>query len=194
VRAQLSSLYFRYLGTLENLTLTKVYPTLRTSLDVYADQSGAVYSATYRSQYAGFNEQVVEFETLFEDESFLTTTNARNAGLMQLPSSVERTVLSDVCEPGMLLNAHSRRLAQLCSTNRKRPRPIESLDEVIRAEKLFLEVMSRHRRELGYVTFDEVRAMAHLIKGRQFLPGSLRFLHWLLRRRIQKHKRDVIVV
>lgn len=192
VRGELSRLGFQYVGSLENLTMSEAYPGLRTFMATYISDSGDVYAATYRTLDAEFGQQVIDFETVFQDDTFLITTNARLAGLTQLPSSIERSALSDVHEADSLLKAHSHRLTELRSV--KIPRRIRSLDDLIGAQRLFSELECQYRRDVGYLTFEEAKAMSERTQGRSFLPGSVRFFHWVFMRRVQKHKSGMVVV
>jgi hypothetical protein len=190
VREELKDLGFRRVARLENITLSKAYPALRTLVDAYVGERGDVYAATYEVPHPRLGQQALDFETTFGDGSFLITTNAEAAASMTSPSSIERLMLPRVEEPAKLLAAHSQRLGELRAGG-KTGEEVQSLNDVLRVQRAFSETESAYRRTIGYLTRGEFLAMA---KGPLFLPGSLSFLYWLFKKQVEEHQKRIHVV
>jgi hypothetical protein len=186
LQAELEKLGFRHTARLENLAMTKAYPQLRTYLDVYLVETGDVHAATFWASIPPNGQQVLDFDSTFDDQTTLTTTNSPAAGLLGPAPHVERHILKDVEAVETLLARHREFLERNLASGKKRVRPVRTLVELESALAVHARLECEHRRSIGYLTYEEVKAMGG---GQLFLPGSLRLLYWFFTRYAQRHRR-----
>jgi len=182
VCADLSELGFVHLGSIEDRTVSDALPTMRTFSDVYTNDSGDTFCATYRIQTPECDLQVVEFLTQFEDGTFLTTTNSTPAGWMERPPEIDTTII----EHGSTLqlsSRHAERLEEAKVAGEKRVLAIVSLEDVLATQSAFVALEVRHRQSVGYLTYDEVVTMSAR-DTTPYLPGARRFFHWSFKRHV----------
>jgi len=191
-RSEFLTAGFHYLAALENLRLSQVYPDNRTYIDAYTGPAGTVYAGSYVVRDEETSRQVLECITFFTDGTFLVTNNLRVSQGWDTPYGIDFKRLPEIQSAGDLLVAHRRRLDSVCAATSKEPVPVRTLDNVIEASRKYSELECKYRRERGYLSWEEVqRSSKSVPKGRQFLPGSLRFFYWLFTRRVLKHMAQV---
>ena len=180
---ELAALGFVHLGSMEDRTVSDVLPEMRTYLDVYVNDSGDVFCATYRIQTPQYDQQIVEFESQFDDGTFLATTNSIAAGWMAAGPEID-TEITEYFTTEQLSMRHSERVEK-----RGEPtRTVRSLEDVLVAQSAFNAFEMQHRRSVGYLTYDELVAMSGQDAGSVYLPGTLQVLHWIFNRRVDKRR------
>ena len=125
VQRHLESIGFRCFGDVENLSLSAVYPNMRTAIRDFASADGIVTGSIWQLKMRGWlrvlaffrvlkgDMRVVDLDTEFSDGTFLATAN--NLGLD--PSSevpgIERIQLPNATPIGEAVALHRRRVAEI---------------------------------------------------------------------------------
>lgn len=153
LRGQLRAAGFRPLGWIEDLTVTAVYPRLRTFIEVHASADGRICATTYRT--AGL--RLFDLGTRLAGDRFIVTTNAE-VNKLKPPPSTDRETLPYTTS---FADLHARHLARL---EERRPgpsavRPCRNLSDVLAASRLYSRQASEHRRSLGYLSEAELLEM-----------------------------------
>lgn len=164
-RQQLESMGFRFLADWENMTLSRVFPQMRTMLRVMVSTDGSIRCAAYHIRNLNPQVKTYDFETELSDGTFLTTSNARDRSLStpgidskKFPTS---TSLSD------LLQFHQQRLAEKLATNPTlKPMLATSIEDNLKMQNRQQQLQAKHKRETGFVNAEDIKK----IKGRQLLP------------------------
>jgi hypothetical protein len=151
-RTLLTGRGFSFLGAIENLTLTAVYPENRTFMAAYADERGTTCAFFYQVQQV----RVHDFSTGLGGDRVLLTNNAEADRLTPAPS-VSRETLPHDTPPEMILARHLERLASLRAAEPAvAPRSVTSLDDVLDSCGRFSRLVADHRRSVGLLTEAEM--------------------------------------
>lgn len=188
-REQLQVLGFRSVGTLEDVTITRSNPALRTYIEVLVHESGTTYAACFYARDPKHPQLVVDLETWFEDGTFLVTTNGRLVGMLAAPESIVRNKVDPTAPLDHLWRRHQEAASEHGTRTHADPRTVDSLGAVLAAQRAFTARESEHRRALGYLTSEELRRLA---AGVWLLPGALAALEWALRRKIAAFTRGAV--
>lgn len=186
VGAELSEMGFRRLGSMEDRTVSEALPAMRTYLDVYTNATGDIFCATYRVQTPEIEQQIVDFESQFEDGTFLATTNSLAAAWMTPAPQIDTEIMDAYASTGRISMRHRERLAEARERGRL-TKTVSSLEEVLQTQRAFSAFEVEHRQSVGYMTYDELLAMSGQDRGDVYLPGALRFLHWVFKRHVKEH-------
>jgi hypothetical protein len=164
---------FRKLGDIEDLTLSKVYPELRTFLRVFVSHDGSIAAACYDINPRGWmklaqwvrlmprNFRTLDLETEFINGAFLRTSNALGKQLMDAPPSISQNLLPDTTTFEDLLNAHSSAIHEWRQADEGfAPKLHRTLDDVIGMQHREQDITNAWRKEIGYVTPEEMKRMA----------------------------------
>lgn len=147
---------FNPLGSIENVTMTQVYPANRTFMAAYVDEPGTTCAYFYQVQ--GIHVQ--DFSSALEDGRFLLTTNATIDKLTPAPS-VSRETLPATATQAQLLARHQERVAALRAAEpRAAWRTVHTMDEVLDACRGYSRVVGAHRRSFGLLAEDEILRLA----------------------------------
>lgn len=147
---------FRRLGSLEDLTNSRVYPENRTFANVYASDDRSMTAGTWRLQHW----QNLEFGTIVRDGRFLVTSNAA-PDKMTPPPTVDKCVLPNETPASEVLSRHRERVAAF---EQREPaaeiQPIQTIEDVIAAERRSSQACGEFRRSIGLITLEEMVALA----------------------------------
>ena len=121
----LESVGFRCFGDVENLSLSAVYPKMRTALRGLASGDGVVSASIWQVKIRGWmrllvwfrllkgDMRVVDFDTEFSDGTFLSTANNREFDPSSDIPGIERIQLPNATPIEDVLVAHRRRVAEI---------------------------------------------------------------------------------
>lgn len=146
-RRDLEAVGFRWLGDLEDLSLTRLSPETRTFMRVFVDSGGMIRGAVYQVRPRGLvvllqammriprELRVIELVTEVAGK-FLSTSNTRNLDRFDAPPEVKCERLPASTPLAQVFARHSQRITEAV---RKRPEQVpahfESLDDVIASIK-----------------------------------------------------------
>ncbi len=164
---------FRKLGDVEDVTLTKVYPNLRTFLRTFVSRDGSVVAACYDIKPKGWmrllqmcrvvpqNFRTLDLETEFVNGAFLRTSNALGKQLMDAPPSISQNLLPDTTPYPDLLQAHVSAVNEWRQADEGfTPRLHATLADVLAMQHREQDITNAWRKEIGYVTSEEMKRMA----------------------------------
>ncbi len=156
VRVALLAEGFSPLGCYENVTLSRVYPALRTMCDAYVDGDGSTVVVTY---WLG-GSQTVEVGSATEDGRLLSTTNgALDTGVA--PPEVEKRVLPAQASPTEVVRIHRERLsAWRAREPQLRLATAKDLDTLLVITRRQSGRTSAFRRQIGLATEQEMVGFA----------------------------------
>ena len=121
----LESVGFRCFGDVENVSLSAVYPNMRTAVRDLASADGVVTASIWQIKMRGSlrvlsffgllkgDMRVVDFDTEFSDGTFLSTANNREFDSSSAIPGIERVQLPNSTPVEDVLVVHRRRLAEL---------------------------------------------------------------------------------
>lgn len=151
VRDVLEGRGLRYLGAVEDLTVTEVHPEMRTLIELYGDAMGTCLVSTYHVQ----ENQISEAFSDLEDGRALLTTNAEIDKLTP-PPFVDRQVLSAATPVATIVSTHEDRLA---AKGMPRPRTLGSFEAALQVMRRYTRAVSDYRKSIGLLTETELHAM-----------------------------------
>ncbi len=164
---------FRMLGDVEDLTVTRQSPLLRTFIRVLSGDDGTVVAGIYHVRPTGFmrllqaiglmprNMRVLDLQTEFDDGRFVVTSNTEGVDTTTSPSSILLHRVPLAKRPDRLLSLHRQRVRELLEVDESRLRCVRSINDALAAEERlqFLKSQSMQGKE----------AVAAMIAGQ---PGS----------------------
>lgn len=164
---------FRKLADIEDVTLTKVYPNLRTFLRVFVSRDGSVVAACYDINPKGWMKlaqlcrlvpqsfRTLDLETEFVNGAFLRTSNALGKQMMDAPPSISQNLLPDTTPYPDLLQAHVYAVNEWRTADEGfAPRLHTTLNDVMAMQHREQDITNAWRKEIGYVTSEEMKRMA----------------------------------
>lgn len=171
--AELEGLGFRRLADVENLTMTRTNPSMRTFIRILVSQDGTVSAGIYDIKIRGWMRclqwiglvpkklSTVDLETEFTDGRFLMTHNSPQAALMKAPTQFDVEVHPAAMSADTLLDAHLVRLRRrLASEPGVQPCVVRTLDDAFASQKRQEAIKHAHRKSIGWVTKEELERLA----------------------------------
>jgi hypothetical protein len=132
-------------GWFENITLSRVYPHLRTVVALHIDDTGTVRAATYHLE----DRQVLEVGTELSDGRWLLTSNG-DLQLWYPPPAVRVQLLSREAPLATILSTHRQWLQ---ATLQEGPAPqavsVSTLEVSLLAARRFSRIEGEYRRSWG---------------------------------------------
>jgi hypothetical protein len=158
IGALLAARGFRALGAFEDVTVSAVYPGNRTYMESHVAEDGATTATTYFVPQIG--KQVVDVATAFEDGRMVAVTSAEMDTLRPPPWMLRETMPIDT-ELAALMARHQVRLAEF----REKwpdvaPKPVRSLEDVVRWSADYSRRTGEFRRSIGWITEAEMMSFA----------------------------------
>jgi hypothetical protein len=142
-RQELEREGFRWVGDLEDLSLTKLSPETRTFMRVFVDGGGMIRGAVYHVRPRGVvvllqaalriprELRVIELVSEIEG-GFLSTSNTHNVERLEIPPEVSAERLPPETSAAKLVARHSERVAEHVRRHpEKLPVVFDSLDDVL---------------------------------------------------------------
>ncbi len=189
---ELHALGFRTIADVEDLTLSEVYPAMRTFTRVLVDDAGLIRAGIYHLRPRGMmlgmlqlvrmvprELRVIALVTEVPRGRFVVTANTAGLDLLDHGPAVALERVSQATPAVRLVERHRARLTELV---RKRadasPVAVTRYEDVITSLQRGNVVAAMHRKGLRGLSRDELERM----KGRPLEPGDEEFL-----RAIQDH-------
>jgi hypothetical protein len=102
-----------------------------------------------------------DFETEFDDRSFLTTSNAQAAALISAPPTIETHYFPYGTSSSVLLDAHRRRLDEILHTRSGvKPIALSCASDLLQMQKRQRLQKMAHRASIQWVTQTELQGMS----------------------------------
>ena len=170
-QAELEAFGFRYLADIEDLTLTRQYPGMRTFIRSMTGDHGAISAGIYQLKFRGFYRLLqllgvlakkpfyIDLESEFSDGIFLATSNTSGTDLSgDVPGILRQRAPAETSIPE-LLAAHRKQVARLCQEGRTIIK-VDSLAEVQASQHRLQEAKNRHKTSIGHVDAEQLARIA----------------------------------
>lgn len=165
---------FQFVADVEDITLTRVHPNMRTFLRWLRSPDGAVCAAIYDVKPRGWirliqrlglvsrDLRTVEFQTEFANGEFMATVAADPSNLLRETPGIHRLRSPRGTPCLRLLELHEAMLAQFREEHPDlTPVPCFSLPDMIESEERMRIARHAHREATGYLTREEMRSISH---------------------------------
>ena len=184
-RRELEQRGYRWLGDVEDLTLSRIYPENRTFLRLFVDRGGMIRASAYHLHPRGVVISLLQLVQLFPRHlrvvelvtevqgKFLVTSNTHGVDRLEPPPEalVERVPLGTSI--GDIVVRHEARITELLRAHPERsPVLFETIDDVLGSNARAHIAMARHRQKLGGLSRDELERL----KGRPLSATEEAFL------------------
>lgn len=184
-RKELEDKRYTYLGDVEDLTLTRIYPQNRTFLRVLVDAGRMIRASIYHLHPRGVVVSLLQLVQLFPRHLrvieltseiqglFLVTANTHGVDRLEPPpeAKVERLPLATPITE--VVARHEQRITEYLRAHPERtPVHYESLDDVLASTARAHVCMARHRQKVGGLSRDELERL----KGRPLSATEEAFL------------------
>lgn len=176
---------FTHLGDLEDTTITKANPARRTCVRVFVGEGGRVTGAIYHFRLRGLERlfqwigliprrlKVIDLETEFHNGVFIGTTNAPTGHELTNGPRVLMRYLKR-WDFARLLKAHNDRVTEYLLANNARAVLLGSMESVIASQQRMNFLKAAHRRSLGGVSREELRALGGAHVGDEIIDEVYR--------------------
>jgi len=184
-KTQLVDRGYRFLGDVEDKTMTRIYPENRTFLRLFVDAGGMIRASAYHLHPRGVVVSLLQLVQLWPRHlrvvelvsevrgSFLVTSNTHGVDRLEPPpeARVERLKLDTPITE--IVKRHEARITELVRAHPERqPATFESTEEVLASIARAHVVMARHRQKVGGLSRDELERL----KGRPLSATEEAFL------------------
>lgn len=151
---------FRFLGDIEDVTLSQVHPRMRSFIRCLVSGDGSVMAGIYHVRPRGWwrvlvwfgllkQTRVLDLETEFTDGCFVCTSNAEQAAMMTLPDELMPEFYGDITEPAELLEIHKRWVGEyLSQTDGVGCVIVRSLRDGLASQDRMTALKAAHRDEI----------------------------------------------
>lgn len=185
VKRELETRKYRWIGDVEDLTLSRIYPQNRTFLRLFVDAGGMIRVSAYHLHPRGVVVSLLQLVQLFPRHlrvvelvsevqgTFLVTSNTHGVDRLEPPpeAKVERLPLNTPI--GEIVARHEARITQAVKTHPERaPVGFEALEDILASMARAHVVMARHRQKVGGLSRDELERL----KGRPLSTSEEAFL------------------
>ena len=164
---------FRYLGDIEDRTVSRQFPKMRTFVRLFLGDGGSISGNAYHGKVRGFWMRLlklvgllpakpfyIDLETEFSDRSFVATSNTLGADLSAEVPGILRQTFAQSTPLAEMVQAH-RLVIDRRSAEGIMPLRIYSVGEAWEMQHRLQEVKNAAKAELGYVDHQQIgRVMA----------------------------------
>lgn len=160
---------FRRVGDFENLSLARQFPLMRTVIRTMVGDDGTVVSGIYHIRPGGWMRLLawvgvlpkhirsVEFETEFDDGTFVATSNAREANPTMSIPGIQENRQPAATPPLELLRQHRAAVAaKLAADPARRPTVCATAEDVHAFQNRMHALKSAYRQQVGYTNAQEL--------------------------------------
>lgn len=184
-RRELETRKYRWIGDIEDLTLSRIYPQNRTFLRLFIDAGGMIRVSAYHLHPRGVVISLLQLVQLFPRHlrvvelvsevqgTFLVTSNTHGVDRLEPPpeARVERLPLGTPV--GEIVARHEARITEAVKAHPERaPVSFESLDDLLASIARAHLAMAKHRQKVGGLSRDELERL----KGRPLSTTEEAFL------------------
>lgn len=170
-QAELEAFGFRYMADIEDLTLSRQMPRLRTFVRVLVGENRSTTAAIYHLKFRGFYRLLqlvgalpqkpffVDLESEFSDGTFLSISNTRGNDLSSDVPGILRQAFAAETPIGQLLAAHREAFQRQIHAGQTATQ-VGTLAEVHALQHRLQEAKNRHKKSIGYVDAEQVARAA----------------------------------
>jgi hypothetical protein len=184
-RKQLEAKGYRWLADVEDVTMTRIYPSNRTFLRLCVDAGRMIRASIYHLHPRGVVVSMLQLVQLFPrhlrvielvtevNGRFLVTSNTANVDRLEPPpeAKVERMPLTT--DLAAVVARHEARITEMLREHPERaPVSFETLDDTLASMARAHVAMARHRQKVGGLSRDELERL----KGRPLSATEEAFL------------------
>lgn len=170
-KQELIDLDFWHIEDVENLTLKESFMNPQTFLRVCVSSDGIIQSAFYQVKPKIWFRiifwltrtklsKAIDFETEFSDGSFITTSNAEMASLLDSPPQILAEFLPLQTPIKSLLTRHKQKVAEYIERKNVEPMKSFSLKEMLESQHRMEKIKSEFRERVGWMKKAEWDRMA----------------------------------
>jgi hypothetical protein len=161
-RAELEAFGFRYLADIEDLTLSRQFPSMRTFIRALIGDEGTISAGVYQLKFRGFYRLLqlvgllarkpffVDLETEFSDGTFVATSNTAGTDLSSPVEEIHRYRLAQAAPVAQLLAVHREQVATRLQKGLI-PTRLRSLAEARAMQERIQLAKNRHKQSIGFV-------------------------------------------
>lgn len=161
-RAELEAFGFQYVADIEDLTLSRKYPSMRTFIRALTGDQGTISAGIYQLKFRGFYRLLqlvgllarkpffVDLETEFSDGTFVATSNTTGTDLSSPVPEIHRYRLEQAVPIAQLLVVH-REQVEVRRQKGLIPTRLRSLAEVRAMQDRIQHAKNRHKQSIGFV-------------------------------------------
>jgi hypothetical protein len=161
VRADLERRGFKFLGDIENMTLTKVFPHMRTLIREMVSDDGMIMASAYHARLPQRDVKSVDFITELSDERYLVTGTSEERTL-PVPG-IEKLSCGYATPLEELLGIHKQRLDEALTSNPSIvATKVTILEESEELSRRLHNKRAMDRKARGFITAEDFQK----IKGR----------------------------
>ncbi len=172
---RLEQLGFHKIADIENLSITKLQPNLRTFTRLMTSADGSITAAIYHLRFRSLFMRllslcrilprvvkVVEFQTGFANGTFLCTGNTNNGlNALSQPPGFHNEMLDEEATPEQSLSRHLQIMEEWQARGEDfLPLPVLSLEDYLAAAERERLLKKEWRENIGYLSDGEMARMA----------------------------------
>jgi hypothetical protein len=177
-RAELESLGFQYFADIEDLTLSRQYPSMRTFIRVLTGDEGTISAGIYQLKFRRFYRLLqlvgmlarkpffVDLETEFSDGTFVATSNTTGTDLSSPVPEIHRYRLPQAVPVAQLLVVHRAQI-EVRRQNGLIPTQLRSLAEVRAMQDRIQHAKNRHKQSIGFVDAEMTAKIAATVGDKE---------------------------
>ncbi len=184
-KRELETRNYRWIGDVEDLTLSRIYPQNRTFLRLFVDAGGMIRVSAYHLHPRGVVISLLQLVQLFPRHlrvvelvsevqgTFLVTSNTHGVDRLEPPPEARVERLPLATPVGEIVARHEARITEAVKAHPERaPVSFESLDDILASMARAHLAMAKHRQKVGGLSRDELERL----KGRPLSATEEAFL------------------
>lgn len=180
--AWLESLGYRHMGDAENMTLSRINPTMKHCLRYMVSPDGTMNAAIYHVVAPGHSLKIFDIMSEYSNGDFVETSNATEAAKLDTPPQIHHLFFPPDTPYDQILDAHAKAMADFQAQH-------PGVTSVVLASKADIRasgdrqqaIKSAFRKQHGVVTGEEIKRIAK--------PGQQEMARGVAEE-IEKMKRD----
>ncbi|CAN5862752.1 hypothetical protein BH11MYX3_BH11MYX3_24480 [soil metagenome] len=184
-KRELETRRYKWIGDIEDLTLSRIYPQNRTFLRLFIDAGGMIRVAAYHLHPRGVVISLLQLVQLFPRHlrvvelvsevqgTFLVTSNTHGVDRLEPPPEARVERLPLATPVGEIVARHEARITEAVKAHPERaPVSFESFEDILASMARAHLAMAKHRQKVGGLSRDELERL----KGRPLTASEEAFL------------------
>ncbi|HUO07503.1 MAG TPA: hypothetical protein VM008_04320 [Phycisphaerae bacterium] len=161
-QTRLESQGFQFLGDIENMTLTRVFPHMRAFIRTLVSTDGTVVAGIYHARLPNGEVRGIDLETELGDGSYVLTTRTDEKS-REIPG-IDRVICGRETPPEELLRRHQERVEQIQGVHGGiLSTVVRTLEDALEFSHRVQQKKSKHRKDTGYLTVEDLKK----VRGRE---------------------------
>ncbi len=169
--AELEALGFGHVADIEDLTVSRQFPAMRTFIRLLTGDQRSTTASIYHLKFRRFYRCLqlvgllaqkpffIDLESEFSDGTFLVTSNTRGIDLSSDVPGVCRQALPQATAIAAVVAAHREAFRQMCQGQRTVTK-VSTLAEMRALQDRLQAAKNRHKKSLGYVDAEQLARAA----------------------------------